>query len=78
MTGVTSAAGTDYPSGVPEYTLVFYGAGVAQSIVSCVVIDIFEGLTFCPVVCLSLHSISSFDLWFFHLWFYQNVLTHST
>jgi hypothetical protein len=37
MTGVTSTAATDYPSGAPEYT------PVAHSIVSCVVIDI------CPI-----------------------------
>jgi hypothetical protein len=49
MTGVTSTAATDYPSGAPGYT------PVAHSIVSSVVIDIFEGLSFCSVFCLPLH-----------------------
>jgi hypothetical protein len=72
MTGVTSTAATDYPSGAPGYT------PVAHSIVSSVVIDIFEGLSFCSVFCLPLHSLSSFELWFWHLWFYHNGLTHYT
>ena len=35
--GATSGAGTDNPSGAPEFTSVIYGIRVIQSIVFCVV-----------------------------------------
>jgi hypothetical protein len=47
-TGVTSGAGTAYPSGAPEFTPVFSGIRVARSLVLCVVfgITLFAILSF--------------------------------
>jgi hypothetical protein len=36
MTGVTSGAETDYPSGAPEFPPVFSGVRVTRSLVLCV------------------------------------------
>jgi hypothetical protein len=36
-TGVTSGTGTAYPSGAPEFTLVFSGVRVTRSLYFCVV-----------------------------------------
>jgi len=44
MTGATSEAGTDYPTGAPEFTSVFTVARFFQSLVFCV----YHCVSFCP------------------------------
>jgi len=44
MTGATSEAGTDYPSGSPEFTSVLSVARFVQSLVFC----LYHYVSFCP------------------------------
>ena len=68
-TGATSRAGSTYPSGAPEFTLVFNGVCVTRSLVLCVCF-VDRCLSFCTfsfghcVICSS----SIYELWL-PLWY---------
>jgi hypothetical protein len=68
-TGATSGAGTAFPSGIPEFTTVFFGVCVTQSLVLCACF-VDRCLSFCTfsfghcVVCSS----SMYGFWL-SLWY---------
>ena len=83
-TGVTCGAGTDHPSGAPEFTTVFSGVGVARSLVSYV-----SFIVVCPfsiVHCVFgtssiydfwihfsyLHTSLTYKIWHYHVFCYND------